>query len=73
MVDNLETGKYYFRKSTNETMRYDGWVMQLWFDDWADDVPRIGWDDVPPLSELEEVTWGTKAIPLQDFSDCEHY
>lgn len=63
----LKKGEYYYRKSTGETMRYDGWAMQLWQNG------SVCWTDVPPLRELEEVTWGTKAIPLQDFSDCEHY
>lgn len=63
----LKKGDYYYDKVTHETLRYDGWAMQLWENN------RVCWNDVPPLSQLEEVTWGTKAIPLQDFSGCEHY
>ncbi len=64
---NLKPGEYYFRKKDGTTMRFDGWAMQMW------ENGRVCWTDVPPLNELEEVTWGTKAIPLQDFSHCEHY
>lgn len=67
----LETGKYYYCKTDHMTMRYDGYAMQAWFEYIGGS--RIGWIDVPPLDTLEEVTWGTRAIPLQDFSECEHY
>lgn len=63
----LITGEYYYHKKTNQTMRYDGWAMQMW------EGGRVCWDDVPPFNELEIVDWGTKAIPLQDFSGSEHY
>lgn len=65
---NLAKGDYYYCKTDHTTMRYDGWAMQFW-----DDTDMVGWCDIPPLDTLEEVTWGTKAIPLQDFSGCEHY
>lgn len=63
----LIKGEYYYHKKTNSTMRYDGWAMQ------TGEGGEMWWIDVPPLDELEEVTWGTKAIPLQYLSDCEHY
>lgn len=69
----LEKGKYYYDKVTHETMRYDGWAMQTWATDVSDGIEGICWMDVPPNENLEEVTWGTRAIPLQDFSQCEHY
>lgn len=51
----LKKGEYYYCKTTNRTMRYDGRYM--WYFDW---------DDVPPLDTLEEVTWGTRTIPLPE-------
>lgn len=63
----LVRGGYYYRKSRKETVRFDGWAMQLW------ESGSVCWDDVGSLDDLEEVTWGTPRIPLQDFSDCEHY
>lgn len=68
----LVKGNYYYRAKTGETLRYDGWAMQMWQRDY-DGEDRVCWDDVGDHADLEEVTWGTRAIPLQDFTDCEHY
>lgn len=67
MVDKLIKGDYYYRKKTGETMRYDGWDMLM------SDDGRICWDDCPPLDELEEVTWGTPAIPIHEFVGTRDY
>ena len=68
----LTPGEYYYRKKTGQTVRFDGWAMQMWTTDYEGNA-RICWDDIGNLDELEPVTWGTKAIPLQDFSHAEHY
>lgn len=67
MLIKLVKGSYYYNKKTKETLRYDGWAMQL------RENGYICWEDIPPLEQLEEVTWGVDEIPLQDFTMCECY